>query len=1082
MKVSVPPSGVSESSSPDLPMPETPMPDTPVTAPPAPSGPSPVRWPAWFGGADFAAAVLVCVAAFAVGSFTARNSDLYVHLATGRLMAEGAYRFGADPFSYSGESRAWVNPSWLWQRVAYQLFTSDPTGAWLVAAKAIVFAAGTILLLLVRRPGQPLWPWAVFAGLAVVAGGPYTTLRPWVVNGPFVALTLFILFRLAWKSGSWRNPILLAMTCGLWANLDGGFVLGPLTILLVLLGEWIQSTVMKGGATTPGAFGPPPPVAGLAKALGLAVVACVANPNHIHVWQLPPELGWGLPAAGMLKDAELIPAVLEPFDKLFWGKSSRGENVNGLAYLFLFLASALSMALSFSRIRVAHLLVWLLFGFLSLNQWLFILPFSVVSAALAAGYANLWSSTVELKTTAEPATRFYLLGSGVGRLITTALAIVMVPLAWPGYLHPNTGNPATLRRVAWAVEPDEGLADMATTVKQWRAKGLLPADVRTLTPNLDFANYLAWYAPGEKVYFNSRFGFHATEWPDALTIRQELYLNPVPVKEGGVEVTATQKIMGKAGAVALAAVGATFRPNGDVLTTLETTPGWSVWAINGRGTVVGPDTFPKLAFDPVRELFGPDVTPLPDVTVLTPPAPRETWLDDFLTKPKAVPYATDEANALRDYAQFLGRKLQFDHARQSYFTAAVAGGVVAVRNRGTSDGELAVPLLAVRAARRALAENPDAPETYFGLSQLYSNPLLPELFAEDASRGRHGERQLQFTAALQRYLARVPKPEACNPQQATMAFIATEQLAQTYVQTGQLDLGRDAFGPMKKYFLAGPGIEYQTQMALAGSNQDKVKAIKAEFDAQMKRLEDLESGVEKRVADVADSLRRASLKGTQKFSATLQSGLPATALKSFEEVEPSRFEAEYGRDAIPVAVAVVDLLVRAGRIEAAGVQLNRLTSFAEELVKDPKADPNYVAAVREQVGEREYRVRILEGNYRAAGEALERNYLNRFAPIPPAVRAAAKPQSLEAALALVGPAPVIVAHQPLVVNVTGLYVAESEFAYSRALLAVLDGRPAEAKARFAQCLAPQGEKGIPFQWGGYASRFLAMIEKAGAKP
>jgi hypothetical protein len=1077
VKVSVPSSGVSESSSPDLPMPEA-----PVAAPPAPSGPQPARWPAWFGGADFASAVLVCVAAFAVGSFTAKNSDLYVHLAAGRLIAEGQYRFGADPFSYSGESRAWVNPAWLWQRIAYQLYVSDPTGVWLVAAKAVGFAVGTILLILIRRNGQPLWPWAVFAGLAVVAGGPYTTLRPWAVNAPFVAITLFLLYRLDWKPGSWRNPILLAATCGLWANLDGGFVLGPLTILLVLLGEWLQATVMKGGSSVPGAFGPPPPVAGLAKALGLAIVACMANPNHVHVWQLPPEFAWGLPAAGMVKDAELAPAVLEPFDKLFWGQPLRGENVNGLSYLILFLASALAMALSFGRVRVAHLLVWLLFAYLSLHQWMFILPFSVVAAAIAAAYANLWSSAIELKTTAHPATRFYLLGSGIGRLVTTALAVVMVPLAWPGYLHPSSGNPANMRRVAWAVEPDEGLAAMATTMNAWRAKGWLPADMRTLTPNLDFANYLAWYAPAEKVFFNSRFGFHTPEWPDVLTIRQELYVNPVPLQDGGIEVTATQKVMAKAGAAALAAVGVTYRPAGDTLVTLETTPGWAVWAINGRGAVVGPESYTKLAFNPVRELLAPDVAPLPDVNVLTPPTPRETWLDDFLTKPKAVPFANDDANALRDYAQFLGRKLQFDHARQSFHLAAVTGGLGAIRNRGVADEEFAVPLLAVRAARKALAENPDAPDTYFGLSQLYSNPLLPEIFAEDANRGRPGERQLQFTAALQRFLARVPKPEACDIRQAKLAHACLEQLAQTYLQTGQLDLARDTFGPMKKYFQVGPGAEYQLLMRQAGENQEKVKAIKAEFDGRNKQIDDLETNVEKRVADAADALRRAQLKGAQKFFATLQSGLPGAALKSFEDLDPANLEAEYGRDAIPVAVAVVDLLARAGRVEAAGQQLNRLTAYAEELGKDAKADPNFVAQVRAQVVEREYRVRVLEGNYRSAAEALERANVSRFPPLPTAVRAAAKPQSLDAAFGLAGPLPVLIAHQPLVVNVNALYAAESEFAYSRALLAVLDGRPAEAKARFTQSLAPQGVTGLPLPWAGLASRFLGMIEKAGANP
>ncbi|MBP3955165.1 hypothetical protein J8F10_07710 [Gemmata sp. G18] len=34
-------------------------------------------------------------------AFVARNSDVWLHLATGRLVAHGDYHFGADPFAYT---------------------------------------------------------------------------------------------------------------------------------------------------------------------------------------------------------------------------------------------------------------------------------------------------------------------------------------------------------------------------------------------------------------------------------------------------------------------------------------------------------------------------------------------------------------------------------------------------------------------------------------------------------------------------------------------------------------------------------------------------------------------------------------------------------------------------------------------------------------------------------------------------------------------------------------------------------------------------------------------------------------------
>ena len=59
--------------------------------------------------ADGAYAVLVLALAFLLGSFAAGNTDLWMHLATGRLVQKGEYQkvtytFGVDPFAYMTEA------------------------------------------------------------------------------------------------------------------------------------------------------------------------------------------------------------------------------------------------------------------------------------------------------------------------------------------------------------------------------------------------------------------------------------------------------------------------------------------------------------------------------------------------------------------------------------------------------------------------------------------------------------------------------------------------------------------------------------------------------------------------------------------------------------------------------------------------------------------------------------------------------------------------------------------------------------------------------------------------------------------
>src|SRR5262245_40444663 len=63
----------------------------------------------------------VLLLAFFVASFRATNSDLWMHLAAGRLIAQGQFPFGADPFASTTAGMRWVNNAWLADLAAYGL-------------------------------------------------------------------------------------------------------------------------------------------------------------------------------------------------------------------------------------------------------------------------------------------------------------------------------------------------------------------------------------------------------------------------------------------------------------------------------------------------------------------------------------------------------------------------------------------------------------------------------------------------------------------------------------------------------------------------------------------------------------------------------------------------------------------------------------------------------------------------------------------------------------------------------------------------------------------------------------------------
>src|SRR5438132_8345352 len=91
-----------------------PLPELPPT-PEAAAGEAPPG-PGWLDRLFF---LLVCALAFLLASTPARNSDLWLHLASGRLLAQGHFPGRTDPFASSTTGTFWVNHAWLSDALLY---------------------------------------------------------------------------------------------------------------------------------------------------------------------------------------------------------------------------------------------------------------------------------------------------------------------------------------------------------------------------------------------------------------------------------------------------------------------------------------------------------------------------------------------------------------------------------------------------------------------------------------------------------------------------------------------------------------------------------------------------------------------------------------------------------------------------------------------------------------------------------------------------------------------------------------------------------------------------------------------------
>jgi hypothetical protein len=442
----------------------------------------------------FLVGAVLLLAGLAV-SAPARNSDLWMHLATGRLLAQGQYHFGVDPFAYTTVGVYWANHSWLYDLISYGLYeTLGGTSLVIVKALLMVFLAG-VLLHLGRGRGS-LWIAALCTALAVLAISWRQLLQPTCVSYLFLALTLWILEKTRdnperkLSSALWT---LLGLFV-LWVNLDSWFLLGPLVVALYWLDE--KHTSIPIGYV----------VAGFA--------VCLLNPHHIHAFILPATLGLSAAGAVLRQDPSFAGLFLSPFQAEYF-HTSVGLNPAGLAYFSLVLLGLVSFALNYPARPWGRALVWLgLFG-LSLYQARNI-PFFAVAAGplMALNFQEFAARRAESRRQSALPFAFYLL--------PFVFCLGLVVAAWPGWLGAPPYEPRS-----WTVPHDASLSLAAKHLAQWRSDNRLQPDEVGFPYSAESASALAWDCPEEKTFFDPRVAlFSEAVAANYRTIRQALRGKP----------------------------------------------------------------------------------------------------------------------------------------------------------------------------------------------------------------------------------------------------------------------------------------------------------------------------------------------------------------------------------------------------------------------------------------------------------------------------------------------------------------------------------------------------------------------------
>ncbi len=703
---------------------------------------------------------------FLAASRQARNSDVYLHLAAGRLLAEGAYRFGDDPFTFTAES--WVNHAWLFDLLFHGLYTLGG-GVLLVIVKALAVAILAGVLLAVRRPDSG---WLAPAGctlLALLSMSPHLLLQPVCLSYLFLGLTLWLLWRGSSEQqgerASWKRHLSLLLLLALWANVDNWFLLGPLLVWLVCLSEKLQAP-RKGLASLPTWL------------LPASLLACLLNPHGFKVFTLPLELSTILSSSGLADDPRFAQlGFASPWQAGLRLSPLEAFNLAECAYFLLVALGLLSFWLNRRQTCWWRVAVWgalALFGAWSMRTVPF---FAVVAGPIASLNMQDWAST-RRKTTERSASvpgLFALLASGV----------VLVFFASIGWLQGFTQQG---RQAVWGLYEDPSLRRTAETIRRWRQQKVLGEDERAFAVHPDVAHYLAWFCPGERSFLDHRLSTGVETAREFEGVCREL--NPLLAK-GGRPI---RLVGGWQGVFLEYGMSLLILYDPDQRMMLESVAAqarderqWEILAVEGKAVVLGwknaprgpkGKAFAERRLDPVRLAFGP---PQEDVGLSTapgtgpqrPPRKRSSWENVF--RPEAArPWESAASSVLlrwfdaadpaeRERAQrhgwaVFGSSLSAVPARPEAGLGPLFELLMRLRNPAMFADAMtrspALPLLAIRSARTALASDPDDLNAAVRLGQAYEMLLrvTPEQGAVSRSSVLSAVRHIQLVTPLEQAL------------------------------------------------------------------------------------------------------------------------------------------------------------------------------------------------------------------------------------------------------------------------------------------------------------------------------------------
>ena len=398
------------------------------------------------------------------------------------LLSHGILPDGSDPFAYTTQGRDWRNHAWLFDIVLAGVF-SIGGAAGLTVLKAILAGLTFWCVVTISRPHTSTWWNAIVATLGAVACTPFFTARPELITLVGIALMLRIIH--AWRyalnpSLNWKLPVLFLF----WCNMDPRMYLGLAILLIAACGESLRRKEHPDS--------PQFPRSALWQTVGLCFLASLVNPFGWHSL----TVAWEIHAVADPAMREVISSFLRQEDLYYfnfmhedWWNTPRipfiaALTVGGLALI--------SFYLNYTRLNIAHILLWLLVAGLAFATGREIGPAVIVCCMIANLNCQDWyRESFSLQYTTG---KLELLFSRGGRALTVLALVATAYLGIKGFAFEGYET-----RIGFGFENvlDNSLAGLETDLED-------TYDNRPFNFTLGQGDMLIW--TGKQVFIDSRIG------------------------------------------------------------------------------------------------------------------------------------------------------------------------------------------------------------------------------------------------------------------------------------------------------------------------------------------------------------------------------------------------------------------------------------------------------------------------------------------------------------------------------------------------------------------------------------------------